>query len=91
MKRTTMYTKEFSDLGSLQEAAVIWYNLLEEGQPRLAYRLEVEEEGGGLRVMEQMDHPFSSRDEAVRILTYLYENAVTVTAWKDIVEDLLAI
>ena len=89
MKRTTVYTKQFSYLERLQEAAAICYNLLEEeGSPHPAYQLEMEETGSGLRVLDRIDRLFSSREEAVRILTYLYENAVTVTAWRDVVEDL---
>ena len=91
MKRTTLYTKQFSHLEGLQEAAVIWYNLLEEEPPGSACRLEIQEEGGGLRLADRFDRLFPSRDEAVRILTYLYENAVTATAWRAVVEDLLAV
>ena len=46
MKRTTMYTKEFSDLGILQEAATICYNLLEETEAvPLPYGIELVEKG----------------------------------------------
>ena len=90
MKRTTMYTKEFSDLGILQEAATICYNLLEESEAvPLPYGIELVEKGKYNRQAERLERLFPSKEQTVQVLAFLYENAVTAIVWREVVEDLL--
>ena len=82
-----IYSKEYSYLDGLQEAAKLEYYLEEPTENsqygiKLIYRgAETEED-----VWEEIT---PSRQQDLDLLTYLYENGVGIDSWRHVVEDVL--
>lgn len=84
-----LFEKNFSKLGSLQEHRTIVYRLIElKKEGSNIYGIELTEESKG--ATKKLATEGLSRDRAVEILTFLYENAVTVSVAKEVVADLLS-
>lgn len=83
-----LYTRNFSDLGRLQEAHILQYALTSDPQEELPY-------GVAVTVLRRGDHfsqfcraLFRRKDDACRLLVFLWENAVGPQAMPGMIEDL---
>ncbi len=77
------YVRAFSDLGEFQQAYEISYQLQKQG---VDFMLEVRQKNASERaerVLLQLPE-----EKAMQVLTMLYENAVPLEIWKDVLQDL---
>lgn len=84
--KTIVYSRDLSSLCSAPRH--IDYRLLysEDG-----YGIELEETAPGLRECECRTGLSESRQQALTLLTALYEYGVTLATWQDVLHDLLVI
>lgn len=87
----TLFSRTFSQLGSMQGSQAIDYRLVETCADDFnCYGIElVQIEADGQASVESDDHISESKDFVELLLRYLYENAVRMTPWQDIVADLM--
>lgn len=79
------YTRAFSDLGKLQAVHQVKYRLKEDGN---LWKIQLEDDS---KVENKTDGLLLDCSEgmAYNVLRFLYENAVQLDGWKDIVMDLV--
>lgn len=86
----TLFSRTFSQLSSTKERQTIDYRLAETCMDDFnCYGIElIQTEVDGQVSVESDDHISESKDFVELLLRYLYENAVRMTTWRDIVADL---
>ncbi len=88
MKNTTlMYERTYSPLGRIQHAKTVRYLLTEECGGAPTYGIKVSERAGDKLAEEEVDGISDSPQKVQRLITFLYENAVPMEAFRDVVED----
>lgn len=87
---TMLFEKNFSKLGELQECSRTVYRLVEtQKSGESVYGIQLTEEREGSTRNDILDADGLSREKAIEILTFLYENSVSVSVAREVVEDLL--
>lgn len=79
------YTRAFSDLGTLQTAHQVKYRLKEDGN---LWEIQLEDNSKRENKADGLLLDCSER-MAYNVLRFLYENAVQLDGWRDIVMDLV--
>ena len=83
------FIKNFSEIVPLQEKSSILYNLIEiKEYPEKWFGIEIVYRSEREMIVESVSRLSHSKKYICDIITYLYENAVRVDNWKDIVADL---
>jgi hypothetical protein len=86
---SNQYIRNFSEIGHLQEKSTIFYNLVEsKGQKGRMYGVELVYRCEGEGCEDSITAISHSRRSAIDIITYLYENAIKIGNWRDIVADI---
>lgn len=83
-----LYTRNFSDLGRLQEAHILQYALTADPQEALPYGVAVTALWRNDQSAQFCRALFRWKEDACRLLTFLWENAVDPQAMPGMVEDL---
>lgn len=90
MKSKTIYTKKFRRINKLQERQTLRYNLIEEETGDLpAFGIQLISDRKGVIEIGFRRSLTSSKKEALDLLAFLYENAITLNTWQDVVTDLM--
>ncbi len=82
-KDALCYVRAFSDLGEYQQAYTVTYRLR-----RQAFFWEIEIVQSGQCVQTDRMQLRMQEEQAVQLLTLLYENAVSIALWRDVIENL---
>lgn len=86
---SNQFIKNFSEIVPLQEKGSILYNLIEiKEYPEKWFGIEIVYRSEREMIVESVSRLSHSKKYICDIITYLYENAVRVDNWKDIVADL---
>ena len=86
-EQKTLFKRHFSAIRGIQKEKTVTYELLAEGPD--GYGVRVESECEGCRRSDAQAGLPPSLEEARGLVTYLYENAVTLESWRDLTADLL--
>lgn len=82
----TAYVRHYSEIGSIQKEKSVRYELV--NQPD-GYGIRVTLDSSGRIRSDCQERITSSREEAMELLTFLYENAVPIDTWRDLTSDVL--
>ena len=83
-----LYTRNFSDLDRLQEAHVLQYALTADPQEAAPYGVAVMALWRNDRSAQFCRALFRWKEDALRLLTFLWENGVDPQTMPDMIEDL---
>lgn len=83
------YVRGFSEIGQIQEKSTLFYNLVEtKGQDGRVFGIELVHRCDREDLMDSISTLSRSRKYVCDIITYLYENAIKIGNWRDIVADI---
>ena len=88
--RKTILKRTFSDFQPWQTAGLVVYRLLSPQPPDGAYGIQICELRAGCRPRTRHVRLFTPRRQALRMLRFLWENAVLPAQLEAIVQDLAA-
>ncbi len=83
-----IYTRHFTDFGRLQNAYMLQYLLTEDPQKTAPYGVAIAALCREAQTVRSCPALFQSREEACRILTFLWENAVGPQTMPALLADL---
>ena len=83
-----LYTRNFSDLGRLQEAHILQYALTTDPQEAMPYGVAITALWRNDQYAQFCRALFRGKEDACRLLMFLWENAVDPQAMTGVVEDL---
>lgn len=86
MNVATTYIRHFSEIGKIQKEKSIRYELLSEPE---GYGIRVTLDTSGLTRSDCQAKITPSRDEAMALLMFLYENAIPIESWRDLTVDVM--
>lgn len=90
MNQKLIYTKNFHALHNLQEEYTLQYHLLERHDiPAKRFGIQVTEMNETKIESDQLENLFVSEEDTIEVLTLLYENAIDLDTWRDVVADAL--
>ncbi len=89
MKGSKIYEKTFSEIRDWQKARTQRFALLENCDGRQGYGVELEEDSVWGHEQDELFPLTDSREEAMALLTFLYENCIRIADWRGVVRDLL--
>ncbi|MEG0396187.1 MAG: DUF6514 family protein [Oscillospiraceae bacterium] len=87
MNKKTVWTREFTNIGVLQNAKTVYYDILFDEKSK-RYGVEITEVFNDLRISEQETNIFDDKLQADNLLMFLYENAIGCTVLHDVIQDL---
>lgn len=83
-----LYTRNFSDLDRMQEAHILQYALTADPQEAMPYGVAVTALWRNDRSAQFCRSLFRWKEDAFRLLTFLWENGIDPQTMPDIIEDL---
>lgn len=83
-----LFTRNFSDLGRMQEAHILQYALTADPQEAAPYGVAVMALWRNDRSAQFCRSLFRWKEDAFRLLTFLWENAIDPQTMPDVLEDL---
>lgn len=86
MNLATTYVRHYSDIGDIQKEKSIRYELVSE---QGGYGIRVTTDSSGRTRSDYQGKITASRDEAMELLTFLYENAIPIESWRDLATDVM--
>lgn len=88
--RTTevLYTRSFTDLGTLQAARILQYALTKDTECALCYGVSVTVLQAGHRRTQSCRAICDTQEQACRLLVFLWENGVEPGTVQGVLEDL---
>lgn len=87
MIESTMWTRRFSEIRDVQKEKTIRYEVIGETPSPCGLRLTVESEG--ITYEDKEAEITDSREEAIELGLYLYENGAGLETWRDLVSDFM--
>jgi len=87
-KMQILYTRRFSDLGSLQKPHILQYALTKDAACEQSYGVSVTELYAGREDSQACRAICGSAQAACKLLIYLYENSVEPCAVRGVVENI---
>jgi len=85
-----VYTRKMSGIANLQDESEIMYNLLEtEAEGRKMYGIQLICRSRAAKRTDELPEIAPSEKNIRDLLTLLYENAIMIDVWRDIVSDVV--
>ena len=90
MKKTNIYTKNFSEINSIQSKKIIKYYICEENIcDTKIYGISILEIGKSNNLEKTFNYISFDYCLILNILKFLYENSIGILNFKDVVKDIL--
>ena len=85
-----VYQKKMSGIANLQEESEVSYNLLQtENEGQQMYGIQLVYKNSLVKQIDELLEISESEEKTRDFLTLLYENAIMIDIWKDIVLDMV--
>ncbi|MDP4108546.1 MAG: DUF6514 family protein [Bacillota bacterium] len=86
-----VYSRSMSDIAGLQQGSEVSYCLLEtDFEGRKSYGIQVSEKCKSCCRTDELSDISASESRIRSLLTLLFENAIMIDVWRDIVTDFVA-
>lgn len=86
MNLATTYVRHYSDIGEIQREKSVRYELVSGPE---GYGIRITQDSSGRIRSDYQEKITPSRDEAMKLLTFLYENAIPIESWRDLTTDMM--
>ncbi|MEF9865603.1 MAG: DUF6514 family protein [Oscillospiraceae bacterium] len=87
MEKKTVWTRELTNIGLLQNAKKVYYDILFDEESK-RYGVQITEVFNEVHISEQETNIFGNKLHADNFLMFLYENAIGCAVLHDVLQDL---